>query len=146
MSKVVNCHVYKSGNSGFVVAQVATRETVNHPRFSKYPVLPVIIPETGIIEVTGVYGDIICDFSLIKAGIVTREETEAMSEGETFAKFDNTDLSGWHRMAEWLIETKKATGFVQKPFPLDEYGYSNPSDCYYFWPDYFKGIAIPELV
>lgn len=127
-----------------MVAQVATPVTVNNPRYSKYPILPVIIPETGVIEVTGVYDDIICDVSFIKAGIVTRAETEAMSEGETFAKFDNKDLSSWHRMAEWLISTNKATGFIQLPFPLDDCGYRNPSDRYYFWPDYFKGVAIPE--
>lgn len=132
---LIACHLIRSLSGTFeYVAQVATEETKQSSKFYKYPIVNLDIPETGILEVENVCDDIIDMSSFIKCGLVTLEQIE---EGINPPQYEE-DVTSWHRLALYLIRHKKAKGFVQMPFPLDQYGYRNLTPTYYFPDEFYK--------
>lgn len=128
----VSCHVFRNSTAtGFVLAQVATAETVASKEYANIPVIALDIPEENLQEITDFYDDIMTATGFIKSGLMTEEEAQN-------AACPYGDANGLRFIAEG-----RASAFYVEPFPRDTCGYSNPSRLYLLPALPF--VAVPDI-
>lgn len=129
---IVSCHVFRNSTStGFVLAQVATSETMASKEYANIPVISLDIPENNIKEITDFYDDIMTVTGFIKSGLMTEEEAQN-------AVCPYGDTEGLRFIAEG-----RASAFYVEPYAKDSCGYSNPSRLYLLPALPF--VAVPDI-
>lgn len=125
----INCHVFKNPfATSFLLAQVATDETMASEYYKKMPISKVFVPMNGLHEITDFYDDVFCASGFVKSGLLT--ESQAENEPSTYG--DTLPLR--------FIEEGKATCFYVEPYPRDRAGYSNLSRLYLLPASFIKHV------